>query len=89
IEKIASAISQLAHARQGVLQIAVGKLQSNFSGRLSKEHMHMAMEFLESTSKAAIFGGLQDGEFQDRWLERNSGVEVISAWGSNRVDEAV
>jgi len=39
--------------------------------------MYLAIEFLESKSKAAIFGGLKDREFQDRWLERNTGVQII------------
>jgi hypothetical protein len=66
IEKVAAAITQLADARRGFLQLAIIKLQKNFKGRLTKEHMYLAMEFLESKSKAAIFGGLKDREFQDR-----------------------
>jgi hypothetical protein len=86
IEKVAAAITQLADTRRGFLQLAIIKLQKNFKGRLTEEHMYLAMEFLESESKAAIFGGLEDGEFQDRWLKRNTGVQIIRDWTDVDVD---
>lgn len=87
MEKVAAAITLLAQARRGVLQIAVTKLQDNYTRRLTAKHIEMALDCLESETKAAIFGSLREGEGRDRWLERKAGVEIIRAWGQDKEED--
>jgi hypothetical protein len=79
IEKVADAMKELARARRSDLAIAVEILEDKYTGRLTNEHIDMAFILIENETKATMFSSIQNKEIRDRWLERNAGVEILSA----------
>ena len=39
----------------------------------------MAFILIENETKATMFSSMRNEEIRDRWLERNAGVEILSA----------
>jgi hypothetical protein len=72
------AITQLARSRRNVLQLAIELLETEYSTRLTSEHMQMAIDILEIEAKSSIFISIQDQITRDQWLERQAGVEVLN-----------
>jgi hypothetical protein len=80
IEKVADAIKELARARRSDLAITIEILEDKYTGRLTNEHIDMAFILIENKTKATMFSSMRDKEIRDRWLERNAGVKILSAW---------
>ena len=78
MDRVVTIIEQLVESRRSSLHSAVLKLQEGYSDRLIDEHIDMVLVLLENEVKASIFCGLKPGEIRDRWLERNTGVEIVS-----------
>jgi hypothetical protein len=72
------AITQLAQSRRNVLQLAIELLETEYTDRLTSEHMQMAIDCLEIEAKSSIFISIRDKAMRDQWLERQAGVEIIN-----------
>jgi hypothetical protein len=84
LSQVTKAILAQAGARQSKLELAVELLLEEYIDKLSDEHMQMALDLIETVTKATIFTSFRATtrelyEIRDCWLERHAGVEVIRA----------
>ncbi|KAJ8103695.1 hypothetical protein POJ06DRAFT_234683 [Lipomyces tetrasporus] len=62
-------MTQLARSLRNVLQQAINLLEEEYGGKLSGEHMDMALDCLESEAKSSVFTGIKDVARRDRWVQ--------------------
>ncbi|KAK9367948.1 hypothetical protein V1509DRAFT_565512, partial [Lipomyces kononenkoae] len=70
-------MAQLARSRRTVLEEAIELLEEEYSGKLSSEHMDLALDCLENGAKSSMFTGIKDAAKRDRWLARHAGVKIL------------
>jgi hypothetical protein len=84
LSEVTKAIIAQTGARRSKLELAVELLQEEYTDKLSDEHMQMALDLMETLTKATIFTSFRvvAGEpykIRDCWLERHAGIQVIRA----------
>jgi hypothetical protein len=66
----------MKRVRLNTFELAIKLLQDEYESRLSEGHFLVAVEFLDSESKASIFITLKS-RLRDQWLSKNAGIELI------------
>lgn len=84
LSQVTKAIIAQAGARRSKLELAIELLLEEYIDKLSDEHMQIAIDLMETITKATIFTSFRATtrelhEIRDCWLERHAGVEVIRA----------
>ena len=72
-----SSKSKVKRVRLNTFELAIRLLQDEYGLRLSDSHFLVAVEYLESQSKASIFITLE-GQRRDQWLRGGAKIELLS-----------